>query len=79
MRGSIMPEPFAMPPTRNDPTARSSTSTAYSFGNGSVVMIARAAAAPPSAASAVTACGMPARILSILRLTPMTPVDATRT
>ena len=79
MRGSIMPEPLAMPPTRKRADRRSSTSTAYSFGNGSVVMIARAAAAPPSAASAFTACGMPARIASILRLTPMTPVDATRT
>ena len=67
-----------MPPTRKVPLVVV-TSTAYSFGNGSVVMIARAAAAPPSAASAFTACGMPARILSILRLTPITPVEATST
>ena len=79
MRGSIMPEPLAMPPTRNAAATRCVTSTAYSFGNGSVVMIARAAAAPPSAASAATACGIPARIASILRLTPITPVDATST
>ena len=57
MRGSIMPEPLAMPPTRNDPNSVA-TSTAYSFGNGSVVMIARAAAAPPSVASAETAFGI---------------------
>ena len=40
--GSIMPDPFAMPPTWNVP-AGVSTLTAYSFGHGSVVMIARAA------------------------------------
>ena len=40
-----------MPPTRNVPMSVR-TSTAYSFGNGSVVMMARAAAAPPSGASA---------------------------
>ena len=51
MRGSIMPEPLAMPPTRNVPMSVR-TSTAYSFGNGSVVMMPRAAAAPPSALSA---------------------------
>ncbi len=67
-----------MPPTRKLPNSVD-TSTAYSFGNGSVVMIARAAAAPPLASSAFTAIGMPPRIASILRLTPMTPVDATRT
>ncbi len=40
-----MPEPLAMPPTRNvRPPA--DASTADSLGNGSVVMIARAAAAP---------------------------------
>ncbi len=43
MRGSIMPEPLAMPPTLNVPDSVR-ISTAYSFGNGSVVMIARAAA-----------------------------------
>jgi hypothetical protein len=37
--GSIMPDPFVMPPTWNSPTAVS-TFTAASFGNGSVVMIA---------------------------------------
>ena len=39
MSGSIMPEPFVMPPTRNTPAAVT-TFTAASFGNGSVVMIA---------------------------------------
>ena len=76
MRGSIIPEPLAMPPTRNVP-ADVSTSTAYDLGNGSVVMIARAASAWPSRDSAATAAGMPVRIASIFRLTPMTPVDAT--
>ena len=78
MRGSIMPEPLAMPPTRNEPTSVR-TSTAYSFGNGSVVMMPRAAAAPPDSLSAAAACGMPVRSLSIFRLTPITPVDSTST
>ena len=37
--GSIMPEPFVMPPTWNVPAAVS-TLTAVSLGNGSVVMMA---------------------------------------
>ena len=43
--GSIIPEPFAMPPivTSRPPIA---IRAAASFGNGSVVMIARAASAP---------------------------------
>ena len=43
--GSIMPEPLAMPPmaTSRPPML---TRAAASFGNGSVVMIARAAGAP---------------------------------
>ena len=47
MRGSIMPEPLAMPPTVIGPFGVSTT-TAYDFGNGSVVMIARVAASWPS-------------------------------
>ena len=54
MRGSIMPEPFAMPPTRNEPMSVV-TSTAASLGNGSVVMMARAASAPPVGGERVTA------------------------
>ena len=80
MRGSIMPEPLVMPPTRNVPAARSSTSTAADFGNGSVVMMAvggvggrRRRAAPPPP------CGMPPRSAAIFRFTPMTPVEATST
>ncbi len=76
--GSIMPEPFAIPPmTASRPPI--DTRTAASFGNGSVVMIARAAADPWSGASAPIAAGRPARILSRLSATPMTPVDATNT
>ncbi len=78
MRGSIIPEPLAIPPTWKAPAAVR-TATAASFGNGSVVMIARAALAPPVADNCETAAGMPRRIASILRFTPMTPVDATRT
>ena len=54
---------------------------AASFGNGSVVMIARAASAPwpASAPSAPNAAGSPRRIFSIGSATPMTPVDATST
>src|SRR5688572_26520747 len=40
MFGSIIPEPFAVPPTTNEPRAVS-TRTECSFGNGSVVMMAR--------------------------------------
>ena len=51
IKGSIIPEPFAMPPTLKRPIGVSTT-TASAFGNGSVVMIARAASAPPSRVSA---------------------------
>ena len=76
--GSIIPDPFAMPPIV---TSRPSMTTcaAASLGNGSVVMIARAAIAPWSAPRAPKATGNPPRILSIGSATPMTPVDATRT
>ena len=78
MRGSIMPEPFAMPPTENVP-AGVSTRTANDFGNGSVVMIARVAASDPATSSARPADCTPFRIFSRLRCTPITPVDATST
>ena len=45
MFGSIMPDPLAMPPTVKDPRGVR-TVTACSFGNRSVVMIARAASLP---------------------------------
>ena len=61
IRGSIMPEPLAMPPTRNVPMSVV-TSTAASFGNGSVVMMARAASAPPAAVRAAARRGTPARM-----------------
>ena len=41
--GSIMPEPLAMPPTRKVPLSRLRSRTRVSFGNGSVVMMPRAA------------------------------------
>ena len=43
--GPIMPEPLAMPPIRTG-VPPMVTSVAVSLGNGSVVMIARAAAGP---------------------------------
>ena len=76
--GSIMPEPFAIPPMRYAPVA-AVTSTAASFGNGSVVMMARAAEGPPSRSSAAAAEAMPLVTTSQSSSTPMTPVDATST
>ena len=78
MIGSIMPEPFAMPPTRNVP-AGLVISAETSFGNGSVVMIARAASGPPSRDSARDAPAIPRPIFVMSSFTPITPVDATRT
>ncbi len=76
--GSIMPEPFVMPPTWNVPAAVS-TFTAASFGNGSVVMIASIALRCASRLSAASAFVTPSWTFSRLRSTPMTPVDATST
>ena len=60
-----MPEPLAIPPmTASRPPI--DTRTAASFGNGSVVMIARAATEPWSWASAPIAAGRPVRIFSML-------------
>ena len=78
MFGFIMPDPFAMPPMRNVPAA-DSTSTAYSFGFVSVVMIAFSASRWPSRDNAAAASSTPRKILSIGRYEPITPVDATRT
>ena len=44
--GSIIPEPLAMPPIVMSRPPSSATCAAASFGNGSVVMIARAASDP---------------------------------
>ena len=78
--GSIIPEPFAIPPilTSRPPIA---ICAADSFGNGSVVMMARAASAPwaASAPSAPKAAGSPRRSFWIGSATPMTPVEATST
>ncbi len=60
-----------MPSPEND--------TAASFGYVSVVMMARAASAPPSAESAAVAAGRPVPKGAMGRCTPMTPVDATST
>jgi len=76
--GSIMPEPLAIPPMRTSRPPMSTTAPA-SFGNGSVVMIARAAVGPSSAERLRNAFGRAARIFSIGKATPITPVDATST
>src|SRR5688572_21803842 len=78
MFGSIIPEPFAVPPTMKRPLPVS-TVIACSFGNGSVVMSACAMSLPLPRASAAAAVRMPGTTLSILRFTPITPVDATST
>ena len=57
MRGSIMPEPLAMPPTANVRPSAVVTDTALPFGNGSVVMMARMAASLPVALSAADGVG----------------------
>ena len=83
MFGMIMPEPFDMPPTVNVTPSKPSSSpeklTAYSFGCVSVVMIARAAEAPPSRLASASAWGTPVLKGSRGRCCPMTPVDATST
>ena len=80
IRGSIIPEPLAMPPTGERPSRQSASATASDFGKGSVVMIARVAA---SAARDIERAAALTRRRSELspdsRCTPMTPVDATST
>lgn len=80
MFGSIMPEPFAMPPTVTflPPTV---TVAHASFGRVSVVMTAFSAASPCAAVrpSAAAAFFMPASRRSVGSGRPMTPVEATRT
>ena len=73
-----MPEPLAIPPTRNVPFALT-ISMAASLGNGSVVMMPSAASPPPVGESAAAAMVMPRSTLAMSSFTPMTPVDATST
>ena len=78
MFGAIMPAPFAIPPTMHVHFP-DGNSTATSLGLVSVVMIARAASAPPCRERRRPASATPARTFSMGRRTPMTPVEATST
>src|SRR4051795_9038067 len=72
--GASMPAPLAIPPT-----VQPSRAWTVVFGTLSVVMIARAAAGPPSSDRSFTAAVTPAVSLSIGSRTPMSPVLATAT
>src|SRR4051794_15181855 len=72
--GASMPAPLAIPPT-----VQPSRAWTVVFGTLSVVMIARAAAGPPSSDRSLTAAVTPAVSLSIGSRTPMSPVLATAT
>src|SRR5215218_4826571 len=72
--GASIPAPFAMPPT-----VQPSRCCTVVLGTESVVMIARAASAPPSSESAFTAAVTPAVSLSRGSRTPISPVLATAT
>ena len=76
--GWIIPVPFEIPPSVMGRPPMS-TRTAASLGWVSVVMIPSAACRPPWGDRAFTSFGRPARILSMGRGRPMTPVEATRT
>ena len=69
-----MPAPLAMPPTDQPSSAKLAC-----FGTVSVVMIASAAAGPPSLPSMGTRSWIPAVILSIGSRTPIRPVEHTAT
>ena len=72
--GASMPAPLAMPPTdQPSPNATACLETV------SVVMIAVAASAPPSALSAAHAASTPGRSLSIGSRSPISPVEQTAT
>ncbi len=72
--GASIPAPLAMPPTLQPaPVATASLLTV------SVVMIADAAAGPPSTESAATAAPMPASMRSMGSSSPMRPVEHTAT
>ncbi len=77
MLGWIIPAPLAIPPIRTGRPS-SSNSTAVDFGRVSVVMMASAAASPPSGPRAATASAMPSSIFSMGSGSPMTPVEHTR-
>src|SRR5262245_7153451 len=78
MRGSIMPEPFAMPTAAQRlPATRKLAPRA--FGRVSVVMIARAARGRPCGESAAAASRMPASIFASGSGIPITPVEAQST
>ena len=78
MLGWIMPEPLAMAPsvTVLPPIEQARASSFFTV---SVVMMARAAASEPSgpAVRPAAAAGIPARMAAMLRVWPMTPVEAT--
>ena len=76
--GSIIPAPLVIAPMVTFPCGKA-TSTAAALGTVSVVMMARAAAAPPLSDSAGTARSTPFSISSIGSWTPMRPVEATAT
>ncbi len=69
-----MPAPLAMPAT-----VKPSRFTTTVFGTVSVVMIATAAAVPPSVASPAVANCAPASNLSIGNRSPISPVEHTAT
>ncbi|MNI69101.1 hypothetical protein D3C73_1248320 [compost metagenome] len=74
-----MPAPLAMPPTVNClPSASVPVKTA-SLDTLSVVMIAVAAAEPPSSDSSRKAASTPGRILSMGNCSPIRPVEHTTT
>ena len=71
--GSIIPEPFAIPPTTISWLPIRSGGGRL-FGNGSVVAMARGGAAPVNRQPRMAA-GKADRTLSIGRSVPMTPVE----
>ncbi len=73
--GASMPAPLAMPPTVQPSWAV----TVAVLCTVSVVLMAMAAASPPSSDSAATAVSMPGSSLSMGSRTPIRPVDATAT
>ena len=66
MFGWIIPDPLHIPPTRTSAPPRSSCADA-SLGTVSVVMMARAAAGPPSTSTRAQASAMPLLTASIGR------------
>ncbi len=79
MFGSSIAAPLATPPMVNVPPSSVVPVSAVVLGTVSVVMIARAAAGPPSSARAAATVGMAGMILSMGSGKPMRPVEQTRT